>query len=639
MLKFSFGMPKKLTRRLEASPQVGDLQQLFTQAIEESGRDVGIAWTKNDVQFRLFVRHHAGEVLWRLFHGAGLSSQHSWSSSETNLRTLYGSLLAECNDLMHVSGTTNGDDGVVHAAPEKLAADGFLPETVIARRRGKLEEGVLEHLMQGSLPIKRTYLATSEPLTVDALIEKVGLPLTEVHVALKELLASGLLTIIESGTLSSEQSGSQTQFDFADRVRAKPNDFEKNWTKSLATPPEVLFETIAASDERLAAKGYNMTAALMQSLQILIKHYADQFNRTAVDQELHILVTDLGEILDHLPKPEGRGTFETKLMRWRASTSLWSLSVRARPGIIELFIVSAADAMTLGTAEHELQAIGKLQLVSAYGDLLWLSDGLPISPEDIRSMMRTCMRELIRSSINELLNDDHWATSSMPESVAQLHARQTALEKQNLAQKIVSQQEEIQRRIARDLHDAVIADVTLLKRSISGDASISRDQVVASLDQVTARLREICYDLSPSDLKDWGLQTTIEDLLDQVSQRTGADCSLACDIEIPTLESSVELHVFRIVQEALNNSAKYANATSIVVSVRISNGWLQFSVQDNGRGFDSAEGTGRHKDGGMGMSSMQERVELIRTLYPARLQVISQPGKGTATTLSVKVPS
>ncbi len=627
MLKFSFGMPKKLVRRLDSMPSITALQELLTQSIEDSTKEVGIAWTHNDVPFRLFVKHHDGDLLWRLFHGAGLGSQHSWSSEEANLRNLYGSLLAECNDL---SGG---------GRPETIKMDSnssLLGESVISRNRGKLEEGTLDQLMRAPLPIKRTYLATTEPIAVKALIERVGLPVEEVIGALKELLAAGLLSVIEEQPDNSNKAG-PVDYQFASNVRNKLSQFEIEWGKALATPFDIRHSP--EDSARMEQTRINQaTSSMMQALQQAVKFHAEVFNNHAVDQELHIIVTDLGEVTDRLPKPGGPGYTEQRLQRWRASTPLWSLSARARPQLIEIFIVSAADAMSLGTAEHELQFITCFQLSTTGNDLEWLCDELPVSADDVRSIVRTCIRQLIAATISEMQSEDVGSLLTHTESTVPLHSKQSAMEKQNLAQKIVSQQEEIQRRIARDLHDAVIADVTLLKRTIASNLPIERETVASALEQIAARLREICYDLSPSDLKDWGLQTTIEDLLDQVSQRTGSRCHLECSIDIPPLESSTELHIFRIVQEALNNSAKYSGASEVLVAVRINSGWLQFGVIDNGRGFESSENQGRHKSGGMGMSSMQERVQLIRTLYPARLQIVSQPGTGTTTTLSIKLP-
>lgn len=631
MLKFSFGGPKKLLRRYAQMPLVADFQMVLSHAMEQSGREFGIGWMHEAEQYRLFVRHEAGQVLWRLFEGEGLDPL--WTSNQTNLSAVHSEVVVRCRGNQSV-GKPQGQKSSLEEAYA-----GVNLSAVVSRQRVKLEEGTLDQLMQGPLAIKRTYLATTDPIEVRKLIERVSLPVDQVMSALKELVASGLLRITEKAEklpLTEAEEQLVIQDSFIEAVKARPAQFESTWSKALATPPEKFSSSMTVNIARMQ----RMTIALMDAMQSLIKQYAVLFNTHAVDQELHILVTDLGEVSERVQNPSGRGSSEVKMIRWRASTSVWSLSARARSGtgIIELFLISAADAFSLGTAEHELQALAKWEVGRFGNELLWLSDGLPISTEEIRATVRTCLRELIRATVNELVRDEALLQGVLPESVAQLHARQSVLEKQNLAQKIVSQQEEIQRRIARDLHDAVIADVTLLKRSISGEAAMDRDTIIGSLDQITARLREICYDLSPSDLKDWGLQTTLEALLDHVGQRMSAEANLVCEIEIPNLDSSVELHIFRILQEALNNCAKYSAATQIELSIKMQNGWLVFSISDNGKGFESGEHQARTKDGGMGMSSMQERVELIRTLYPARLQVFSQPGQGTTTALSIKLP-
>jgi signal transduction histidine kinase len=542
-------------------------------------------------------------------------------------------------DESHVSAPRGADPANVVPLP-------LLAETVITRQRGQTEKQLLSKLMDGAVSVQRTYLATGEAMPIHRLIQKVALPVDEVLASVRELIACGLLMIVETpasakdGAAGGNLNKLPAELAFAEDLRGKAGSFEQQWIKALATPSEVLYDESFVLQEANLPRMHAATMELMKSLFKVVMDYGELFNRSAVDKELHIICTNLGEIRDRLPKPDGRGTVETKVIRWRASTAMWSLSVRARSGLIEFFLVSTAAAMSLGIAEHELQSLGKLELAKRGDDLIWLAEGMPVSLDDVRGLLRSCMRELIRSSINELLNKNTWAApgKAIAESVAQLHARQSVMEKQNLAQKIVSQQEEIQRRIARDLHDAVIADVTLLTRSISSEPAINTEIVVASLEQIAGRLREICYDLSPSDLKDWGLQTTLEALLEQVAKRCGAECVLNCEMEIPGLESSVELHVFRIVQESLNNCAKYSGASQISTTVQVSRGWLQFIVADNGCGFDAEEQpSGRTKDGGMGMTSMQERIELIRTLYPVRLEVESQPGQGTKTTLSIKI--
>jgi signal transduction histidine kinase len=212
------------------------------------------------------------------------------------------------------------------------------------------------------------------------------------------------------------------------------------------------------------------------------------------------------------------------------------------------------------------------------------------------------------------------------------------LARQNLAQKLVSRHEDLTHTIARDLHDVVIAELMLLKRTLSERMLIENDEISGSLEVLSTRLREICYDLAPRDLEDWGLQTIVEDLLERISKRIGADFSFHYEGSPPRLERPVQLHVYRIVQECLNNVAKYANATYIEVQFVYREGLLKVSVLDNGSGFTSpVERTQGLFEGGMGLSSINERTEMIRCFHPATLSINSDPGQGTIVTLEISV--
>ena len=363
----------------------------------------------------------------------------------------------------------------------------------------------------------------------------------------------------------------------------------------------------------------NLTASLMRSTLQLARWFADQINRERTEQKRQIVITDVGEIVDFLPVGLGTTNVEEKVFRWRASTVNWCLSARGRSGLLELFLLPQRDAVSVGIASHEINPVGRIELSLCANQVVWTQEGAPVSPHEVRRMLLKGMTALVAGDLQSSDSVDR------------------ELEMRNLSQRIVSQQEEVQKRIARDLHDAVIADLTLLKRAVLNEPPLGRDNVAQSIDGVVVKLREICYELAPSDLKDWGLNTTLEALLEQVAQRTGANCMLNFVDNIPSLDSFIELHIFRIIQEALNNAAKYSGASHISVTAELKHGWLSFEVRDNGKGFEQANVASATRHGGMGRASMQERVEMIRSVFPARLDVTSQPGQGTTTTLFIKV--
>ncbi|MBX9720730.1 MAG: ATP-binding protein, partial [Candidatus Obscuribacterales bacterium] len=157
-----------------------------------------------------------------------------------------------------------------------------------------------------------------------------------------------------------------------------------------------------------------------------------------------------------------------------------------------------------------------------------------------------------------------------------------------------------------------------------------------SMEGIVRKLREICYDLSPRDLSDWGLTTVVEDMLDQMAQRTGIDCVLNCDIEMPVMPAAVLLHIYRIIQESLNNAEKYAEPTRVAVTIEMDKEKFVATIADNGKGFDQSTGSEKSgKEGGYGMGSLKERADLIRCFYPTKFFINSAPGKGSQVRLEI----
>jgi signal transduction histidine kinase len=213
------------------------------------------------------------------------------------------------------------------------------------------------------------------------------------------------------------------------------------------------------------------------------------------------------------------------------------------------------------------------------------------------------------------------------------------IQKQNLAYKVVSQHEEVKHRLARDLHDTIIADLLMLRRYLAGDRKLTTEEIMQIIDDVVRQLREICNDFAPRNLHDWGLQMTLQDLAERLRLRTGIDCVFSCNATLPVLPEPVQLHIFRIVQECMNNIEKYAKASQSRIQVDWDQKTLRFIVSDNGAGFGDKKETREDllESGGTGMQGMQERVELIRCYFPAKLTLQSVPGKGLTVSLELSL--
>jgi two-component system sensor histidine kinase UhpB len=207
-----------------------------------------------------------------------------------------------------------------------------------------------------------------------------------------------------------------------------------------------------------------------------------------------------------------------------------------------------------------------------------------------------------------------------------------------LSRQVLAAQEEERQRIARELHDETAQSLTSLliglrvvEKSTTPQELASR---VAELRGQTGRtleeVRKMALDLRPSTLDDLGLVAALQWYTDDLARRTQIDVDFeACGLET-RLPDDVEVVVYRIVQEALTNVVKHANATRVQVSVARGNGIVSASVVDNGCGFN-LESIRRARERGLGLFGMQERVGLVGGSF----RITTQPGQGTRVAISI----
>jgi signal transduction histidine kinase len=199
----------------------------------------------------------------------------------------------------------------------------------------------------------------------------------------------------------------------------------------------------------------------------------------------------------------------------------------------------------------------------------------------------------------------------------------------HLAQYLQSAREDEKSRLARELHDELGALLTAAKldlariRSRLGGAAPELttriEHLTSTLNSGIALKRRIIEDLRPSALSNLGLVAALEILAREFEQRSGLKVS--CALQAVKLTPASELTVYRMVQEALTNVAKYAQAREVRITLREEGPWAQASVQDDGTGFD----TGAQRPSAHGLLGMRYRVEA----EGGRLQLHSAPGAGT----------
>jgi signal transduction histidine kinase len=218
--------------------------------------------------------------------------------------------------------------------------------------------------------------------------------------------------------------------------------------------------------------------------------------------------------------------------------------------------------------------------------------------------------------------------------------KQMEAAQRSFTQRMLETLEAERQRVARELHDDVgqaVTSVGELIRSLEQTSSAVPDEARPTLAATHAMIREITEsvarivrDYHPAEILGLGLEESICTHARQFAERHGLTLRLIVTPVADLLSHEQELHVFRVVQEALANVARHANAREVTIRLRGRPRQVTVSVQDDGSGFDPARMNG---SAGLGLVTMRERAELMHAV----LEVRSSPGSGTEIQIVVPV--
>jgi hypothetical protein len=321
--------------------------------------------------------------------------------------------------------------------------------------------------------------------------------------------------------------------------------------------------------------------------------------------------------------------------RFIVSNSFLSLIVSGHHGTIDVFVMPVGAGKNLQVMpEKHLKP--KLTLQLAVGrELSWMLDDCPVSEDEFLVLLTGLLRDAVMKSQMQLSSMPGAGQGALPVTFSLTGSLKSMVaEKHYLMQKIVNQQEQIQERIAREIHDAVISDVMAVRRSLTDDGNMSEIQLLETLDAIAVNLREICHDLAPRDLHDLGLKIMLQELVHTASDRAGLQSGFTCNATTLDLPDEVALHIYRIFQECFNNIEKHAGATRADLDVQVEGNEITFQLTDNGTGYDTLESRST-KFSGLGTSIVKERSELINCFFPTELKVSSDT-HGTKITLCLR---
>lgn len=217
--------------------------------------------------------------------------------------------------------------------------------------------------------------------------------------------------------------------------------------------------------------------------------------------------------------------------------------------------------------------------------------------------------------------------------VTQLKDGEEALREQarrvvQLYRRLMEVQEAERRDINRELHDrigqdlaAVKLNVSLLRSVLGAEAAAGArlEEIQRLVQNAIEHSRNIMAELRPPGLDEHGLVAALEILADTVARRLGIAVSVSARAGVPRLPGAVETALYRIVQEALSNVSKHAQASTVTITLVAEAGGIELAVSDDGRGFDTSA-----PEAGYGMRTMRERAEAVG----ARLDVSSATGRG-----------
>ena len=214
-----------------------------------------------------------------------------------------------------------------------------------------------------------------------------------------------------------------------------------------------------------------------------------------------------------------------------------------------------------------------------------------------------------------------------------------------LTRQLAETQEAERKQLARELHDRVGQNLTALDLNLNiilnrvAELSIGADDLIQTrlqdsltlVGQTAERIRDVMVNLRPPVLDDYGLVAALGWYAEQFASRAGCEVVVQGEEPVPRLATPIEDTLFRMVQEALTNVVKHAQASRVVIKVQANAQAVRLMVTDNGCGFDVEQRLESASRRHWGLITMIERAEAVG----GHCTIVSQPDQGTQVTVEV----
>lgn len=285
----------------------------------------------------------------------------------------------------------------------------------------------------------------------------------------------------------------------------------------------------------------------------------------------------------------------------------------------------------LATAKNELVR-HELKLTNHKDEIYWIDISIFKLEDESKSLRRMIVCNDITKRKEYDLN------------LQQINRDRFAAEVQSqkdLAQQIMAAQEDERKRIAKDIHDGIGQMLTALRFSIDGinlnnleESKTSLENLKTVFGDLIKDVRAVTFSLAPPELTDHGIGSAIRKMCNTVGSIAKRKILYENTTEFNgRLEKNVEINIYRVVQEAINNALKYAHANYILVTLSHTDAYLKITIEDDGVGFDLNTINFEDREVGHGLRFMKERVDYIQ----GKIIINSQPSKGTNIQFAVPI--
>ncbi len=210
-----------------------------------------------------------------------------------------------------------------------------------------------------------------------------------------------------------------------------------------------------------------------------------------------------------------------------------------------------------------------------------------------------------------------------------------------LLKAVIQTEEKARQSFARELHDGlgpVLSSIKMIVSAIEPEkmgASNKRiiERTCKAADEAIIALKEISNNLSPHLLSNYGLIKALDTFANQMLINQDIQLGLTDHIGPKRYPYDLEINVFRIVSELLNNSVKHGDPRKITINIKENRGYLKIEYEDNGAGFILKDRTDEMRISGMGLENIRSRIKSLNGYY----YLDSEPGKGVKVHIQIPV--